>query len=746
MNFSFTNVSHKARCVLATAVAAFAVIGASAQTTVSKTFKVCPLNVDGLPQKILTYEINADGPGSDGTKKIGQYIAQSGVDVFGLSEDFNYNGSLLEGAGDDYQAGTWRGSISLSSTGNLDFTNLRFLTDGLQFLVKKNNTFSDESWTAWAQNSGKFTNGCDELITKGYRYYKVNLGQGINVEFYIMHMDAETDSLSNAARASQWEQLCQAIIENNSGLPKIVMGDTNSRYTRDDILGLFINPITADGHYTVNDVWVEKCKNGVYPTLGDDALVVPEADRTKSSAYPDNEIVDKVLYLNPTSGGIALTPDTIVFDADNYQENGKLLGDHVPVVVTFKAQGTIYVPAASTGFWKGEAFVGNDQAAYIYNVGSQYFVSNDNTPSVTDITQAPIWHIYGTDKYTISNDEGYRLQMTKKSQGVVSGSGATTFSNHENGTTEGSVRIGLKDWKTFFDSKTHFFTIAYEDDKYTYTAATTKDTGNDWLLISETQKQAYLRYVALYNKANSLLGERDDLNDELVSVLKSTQSTTYSTVASDTTSLRDIIAKYESQSFDVTIPSTQYTTTCLPWNASVPDGVKVYIATAYNTDATPSKVHLKQYSADVLPKGVGFVLYADEAGTYTFTRSQSAAETPSDNILSGTCKQQNAADLDFASNNYMLLDDKTDGVAFYTLASDSFIPAYSAYILRSYDANDNVAKLEFDTPTGISTPQSAADATPTAFYGIAGDKRNHMVRGINIVRMSDGTVRKVIVK
>ena len=740
------------------AVAALVAIGvggvptAEAQTTVQTTFKVCALNVDGLPQQILTYDLNADGPGSDGTKKIGQYIANSGIDVLGLSEDFNYNGSLLEGAGDNYQSGTWRGSISISSTGNLDIENLRFPTDGLQFLVKKGLTFGDESWTAWVQNHGKFTDGADELVTKGYRYYKVNLGQGIMVEFYIMHMDAETGAEDNAARASQWEQLRDAILANNSGLPKIVMGDTNSRYTRDDILTLFANPITADGNYTISDVWVEKCKNGVYPTLGADALVVPDADKTKSSAYVENEIVDKVLYLNPTHGGMQLTPNSITFDADNYlKDDGTLLGDHVPVVVEFKAEGTTYAPAASTDFWRGETWTGNGQQVYLYNVGSHYFISNDFGPTVTNISQAPIWGIWGTEsKYTISNSDGYRLQMggTKSKQGVVEGSGATTFSNSEAGTTEGSHRIGLKDFWTFQDTNTHFFTVAMESGKYIYSAALTKDTYNDWLLISEEQKQAYLKYVELYNEANSLLGERDDLNDELVGVLESTKSSNYSTVAGDTEALEAIIAKY--QTLDVKITDAKYATTCLPWNGEVPAGVTVYIATKYNESATAtSSVHLEKYDATVLPKGVGFLLYSDNAGTYTFKRTTSAAETPAGNILSGTYKKIENSHLDFTSHNYMLLGNKSQGVGFYRLASDSYIPAFRAYILRDKNTcadSNQYAVFDFNGETSINGIDNASGAMVKAVFGINGEQRAKLQRGINVVKMTDGSVKKVIVK
>ena len=61
----------------------------------NQSFTVCALNVDGLPASIMNVEVNPDGPGSDGTKRISSYLAEKGYDVIAVSEDFNYNGSLL---------------------------------------------------------------------------------------------------------------------------------------------------------------------------------------------------------------------------------------------------------------------------------------------------------------------------------------------------------------------------------------------------------------------------------------------------------------------------------------------------------------------------------------------------------------------------------------------------------------------------------------------------------------------------
>ena len=52
------------------------------------TFTAVALNVDGLPNKIATYDLNPDGPGRNGTLKISQYLASKGYDFIGCSEDF----------------------------------------------------------------------------------------------------------------------------------------------------------------------------------------------------------------------------------------------------------------------------------------------------------------------------------------------------------------------------------------------------------------------------------------------------------------------------------------------------------------------------------------------------------------------------------------------------------------------------------------------------------------------------------
>lgn len=499
---------------------------------ISKTFKVCPFNVDGLPKTIsilgFTININNDGLEEEGAIAIGKYIANSDIDVFALSEDFNFHPSLAAQINDEYTFGTYRGGIS---TSNLSGTKVN--TDGLEFLAKAPFSFSEETCTPWNKTYGYTTNGSDELIKKGYRYYVVDLGGGAFVDFYILHMDAETDPKDNEARASQWEQLRDDILSKSTNRPVIVMGDTNSRYTRDDILGLFINPIEAAGNYEVKDAWIEHCKNGKYPTLGDDALMVGQL------GYREGEVVDKVLYLNPKKDGLAISSLAFDVDADF------TMSDHKPIIVTMKVEGSTYAPATANEWWRGEKLKGNGQAVYIYNVGAGTFIAGKEA-TIKDINSAYIWNINGNSSYTFActNDTEDRIYMTKGikwSAGLKDGKGASDFNVIPS--TTSTSRGNTYKLSVTTRGDTRYFNV----DGKSYSAASTLSTFNDWLFISEDQKEAYAGYQDLFNKARDYQKYTlsESLREKLTTTLDETEAGSYDTYTTDMENLRKIIADIE---------------------------------------------------------------------------------------------------------------------------------------------------------------------------------------------------------
>ena len=307
---------------------------ASAQQSVS--FSVASMNVDGLPAKILFWDINPDGPGSDGSKLISQKLSTKDYDLIAFSEDFNYHGSLMSAISDRYYASTHRGSISITSL------NYPFNTDGLCLLWKNIYTVGDESWTQWSTFNGTTSNGNDGLIRKGFRHYVFTPASDIDIDVFILHMDAESDPEDIAARESQWEQLTATILEQyDNNRPKIVMGDTNSRYTREHIRTLFMNPIEATGRYAVGDPWVEFSRNGVYPTYGSWSINVAD------EGWQKGEIVDKVFYINPVAGA-HIKAESYLVDTDFNKDDGTPLADHYPVVVRFTAETPYFDTTIST--------------------------------------------------------------------------------------------------------------------------------------------------------------------------------------------------------------------------------------------------------------------------------------------------------------------------------------------------------------------------------------------------------------
>lgn len=500
---------------------------------INKEFKVCPFNVDGLPQSInilgQTITINADGLGEDGAKAIGEYIANSGIDVLALSEDFDFHETLVKELEDKYQIGTYRGGITNGKL-NIDIS---YDTDGLEFLTLSPISYTSETWTRWTKSFGKFEHGSDELIKKGYRHYVVCMGNGAFVDFYTMHMDAETSDEDNAARASQWEQLCEAILANKSNHPIVVMGDTNSRYTRDDIQKLFINPIEEAGNYDVKDAWIELCKKGNYPVLGADPLMVDQL------GYREGEVVDKVIVLNPKKGTLSLSATK--FDVDEAFDKG----DHKPVIVTLKIEGSTFAANTAKNWWRGEDIVKNGQEAYIYNVGKGTFITGKN-PTVTNIDEASTWTISGSSPYTFAcnNSTADRISMSYSilswSASIKEGSGASDFILSQPTTQDkGAYKLSA----TAKRGGTRYFNV----DGNSYSAASTPSEMNDWLFISKEQKDAYNTYKDLYTKAsdNQGLDLPQELTNKLTSVLNTTQNGNYNSYGHDKQLLEDVIQLIE---------------------------------------------------------------------------------------------------------------------------------------------------------------------------------------------------------
>jgi hypothetical protein len=267
---------------------------ASATAPSSGTFNVLTYNVAGLPDGLSSGNPSVNTPLI--SPRLGAY------DIVNVQEDFNYHAALY--AGDDHPYRT-------ATSGGVPFG------DGL-------NTLSDYSFEDFERVRWGSCTGTNCLTPKGFSLARVRLAEGVFVDLYNVHTNADDTDDALAARRANIEQLSDFVQANSAGNAVIVMGDTNTRYTRS---GDNIRTLASENGLT--DAWVQLVRGGSAPAQGSDALVCPTTAPTDSC-----EVVDKILYrasdlVNLSAGRYA---DEWAKFLDAARGN---LSDHFPHTVDF---------------------------------------------------------------------------------------------------------------------------------------------------------------------------------------------------------------------------------------------------------------------------------------------------------------------------------------------------------------------------------------------------------------------------
>ncbi|WP_329335947.1 jacalin-like lectin [Streptomyces sp. NBC_01352] len=279
----------------ALAVTGLATTGATpAAAATSGTFNVLTYNVAGLPEGL------SSGNPETNTPLISPRLAA--YDLVNVQEDFNYHAALY--AGDNHPHRT-------ATSGGVPFG------DGL-------NTLSDHPFEDFERVKWNACTGTNCLTPKGFSLARVRLAEGVFVDLYNVHTNADATDDALAARRANVEQLSDFIQANSSGNAVLVMGDTNTRYTR---AGDNIRTLVEENGLT--DPWVKLVKGGTAPAQGADALVCPTTAPTN-----DCEVVDKVLY----RGSKLLSLNATRYNnewASFLDSVGGNLSDHFPHTVDF---------------------------------------------------------------------------------------------------------------------------------------------------------------------------------------------------------------------------------------------------------------------------------------------------------------------------------------------------------------------------------------------------------------------------
>ena len=179
---------------------AFAARGAAAQ---SGSFTTLSYNIAGLLE-----------PFSGGNPAVNTPIISCLIrdyDVVQVQEDFNYHAALYDSCDNHLFRSPTSGGMGIGSGLNT-LSNLAYMD------------FARVGWSNW--------DDADCLTPKGFTLARTRLAEGVYVDVYNLHAQAETTDAALAARRANILQLASYIENNSAGNAVIVMGDTNSRYTR----------------------------------------------------------------------------------------------------------------------------------------------------------------------------------------------------------------------------------------------------------------------------------------------------------------------------------------------------------------------------------------------------------------------------------------------------------------------------------------------------------------------------------
>ena len=194
---------------------------------------------------------------------------------------------------------------------------------------------------------------------------------------------------------------------------------------------------------------------------------------------------------------------------------------------------------------------------------------------------------------------------------------------------------------------------------------------------------------------------------------------------------------------EVAIAEGAYATRMFPFKPEIPSGVVCYEVEEMNG----TSLVLKEVSDP--QANTPYILYSEEAEIGEDVEGYGTAtslEPVEKGLLVGTLADENTV----KAGNYVL-QTLTNGQKFYKVASDiTNYPAYRAY-LKGSEVGDGVKEIGLagdDTPTGINAISEGGFnfSNIEGVYDLSGAKIGRLQKGTNVVRMKDGSVRKVLVK
>lgn len=185
--------------------------------------------------------------------------------------------------------------------------------------------------------------------------------------------------------------------------------------------------------------------------------------------------------------------------------------------------------------------------------------------------------------------------------------------------------------------------------------------------------------------------------------------------------------------------TNQFGTICLPYAVTSTVSVKYYTIDNLDGDVLTLK------EETVLAAGTPAIVekVSGESITATGSGALAAAGAPTDNLeLIGTFEEKTVLAADYPGKNIYAISNNQ----FVQGLNSITVPAFRAYFTADASAEANLRLGFGDEATAIEKLTGKNGVEVEAVYSVSGASQPALQKGINLVKFSDGSVKKVIVK
>lgn len=196
------------------------------------------------------------------------------------------------------------------------------------------------------------------------------------------------------------------------------------------------------------------------------------------------------------------------------------------------------------------------------------------------------------------------------------------------------------------------------------------------------------------------------------------------------------------RSYTLQISSIGWATLCLPFQFVVPEGLTLYTVKGRDSEGRLIKEQV------TIPEANKPYLVKGPTGSYMLSGYSEEDNEMADDHLANYCLRGCYADR-YVPKDCYVLQNHNGHVAFYQVKENGTVKTAANKAWLHFDNSDDVPAyaLDFaddDVPSSISLMQESPEIVGT--YSVDGANTHGMIKGVNVVKYSDGTTKKVIIK